>query len=136
MNTPVQIDQVEATSPVRRSSRRAEVAPLRRQLLAAVPQALRKLDPRLLWRNPVMFIVELGSVVATLGAIARPTLFVISIAVWLWLTVIFGNLAEAVAESRGKAQAATPACDPDRHPGAQSQLRRHRADPCHPAGGR
>ena len=107
MNTPVQIDHVEATSPVRRSSRRAEVAPLRRQLLAAVPQALRKLDPRLLWRNPVMFIVELGSVVATLGAIARPSLFVISIAVWLWLTVIFGNLAEAVAESRGKAQAAS-----------------------------
>ena len=69
-----------------------------------------------------MFIVELGSVVATLGAIAQPSLFVISIAVWLWLTVIFGNLAEAVAESRGKAQAATPARDPDRHPGAQSQL--------------
>ena len=45
--------------------------------------------------------------VATVSAITQPSLFVISIAVWLWLTVLFGNLAEAVAERRGKAQAAT-----------------------------
>ena len=81
--------------------------PLHRQLLDSVPQAFVKLNPALLWRNPVMFIVLLGSVVATVSAITQPSLFVISIAVWLWLTVLFGNLAEAVAERRGKAQAAT-----------------------------
>ena len=95
------------TSLVRHRPRPADAVPLRRQLLDSVPQAFVKLNPALLWRNPVMFIVLLGSVVATLSAITQPSLFVISIAVWLWLTVLFGNLAEAVAERRGKAQAAT-----------------------------
>ncbi len=54
-----------------------------------------------------MFIVEVGSVWTTILAIANPTVFAWSITVWLWLTVIFANLAEAVAEGRGKAQAAT-----------------------------
>jgi potassium-transporting ATPase ATP-binding subunit len=76
-----------------------------RQLLTALPEALRKLDPRTLWRNPVMFVTEIGAVLTTVLAIADPSLFGWLIAVWIWLTVIFGNLAEAVAESRGQAQA-------------------------------
>jgi potassium-transporting ATPase ATP-binding subunit len=76
------------------------------QLWQATPDALRKLDPRTLWRNPVMFIVEIGAGFTTVLAIARPTVFAWSIVAWLWLTVAFANLAEAVAEGRGKAQAA------------------------------
>ena len=78
-----------------------------KMLLKATPDALRKLDPRTLWRNPVMFIVEIGAVWATYLAIANETWFAWLIVVWLWLTVLFANLAEAVAEGRGKAQAET-----------------------------
>jgi K+-transporting ATPase ATPase B chain len=87
-------------------------------LLEALPGTLRKLDPRLMWRNPVMFVVEVGAVLSTAIAIAEPFLgssttttgslapsFGAGIAIWLWLTVLFANLAEAVAEGRGKAQA-------------------------------
>ena len=70
------------------------------------PAALGKLDPRTLWRNPVMFIVEVGAVFTTVLAIADPSVFAWLIVVWLWLTVLAANLAEAVAEGRGKAQAA------------------------------
>jgi K+-transporting ATPase ATPase B chain len=90
------------------------------QLVSALPGALRKLDPRFLWRNPVMFIVELGAALTTVIAVAQPFVepgaggaeaaslpFTWSIAAWLWLTVVFANLAESVAEGRGKAQAAT-----------------------------
>ncbi|HZZ46310.1 MAG TPA: potassium-transporting ATPase subunit KdpB [Pseudonocardia sp.] len=76
-----------------------------RQLLTAMPQALRKLDPRTQLRNPVMFVVWVGSVLVTVQAIVDPSVFAVWIAVWLWLTVLFANLAEAVAEGRGKAQA-------------------------------
>jgi potassium-transporting ATPase ATP-binding subunit len=76
-----------------------------RLLLKAVPDALRKLDPRTLWRNPVMFIVEIGAVWSTVLAIGDDTWFSWLTVFWLWLTVIFANLAEAVAEGRGKAQA-------------------------------
>ncbi len=76
-------------------------------LFSQLPQALRKLDPRHLWRSPVMFIVWLGSVLTTVIAVTDPSVFAWTIAVWLWLTVVFGNLAEAVAEGRGKAQAAS-----------------------------
>jgi len=88
------------------------------QVLAAFPGALRKLDPRLMWRNPVMFVVEVGAVLTTAIAIAEPFIgrassggtelapsFSVGIAIWLWITVIFANLAESVAEGRGKAQA-------------------------------
>src|SRR5262247_3743078 len=78
-----------------------------KQLWRSTPDALRKLNPLTLWRNPVMFIVEIGSIFTTVLAIARPSLFAWAITVWLWLTVVFANLAEAVAEGRGKAQAAT-----------------------------
>jgi len=76
-------------------------------LRKSLPDALRKLDPRTLWRNPVMFIVEIGAAWSTVLAIADPSWFAWLIVVWLWLTVIFANLAEAVAEGRGKAQAET-----------------------------
>ena len=76
-----------------------------KMLLKSTPGALRKLDPRTLWRNPVMFIVEIGAVWSTILAIIDPSWFAWLIVVWLWLTVLFANLAEAVAEGRGKAQA-------------------------------
>ncbi|MEZ0029618.1 high-affinity K+ transport system ATPase subunit B, partial [Kitasatospora sp. MAP12-15] len=76
-------------------------------LLAAVPDAIRKLDPRVMVKNPVMFVVEVGSLVTTVAAIASPSVFAWAITAWLWLTTIFANLAEAVAEGRGKAQAET-----------------------------
>ncbi|WP_350935048.1 potassium-transporting ATPase subunit KdpB [Micromonospora mangrovi] len=78
-----------------------------KQLIRSLPDALRKLDPRTLWRNPVMLIVEIGALFTTVLAVADPSVFAIAIAVWLWLTVLFANLAEAVAEGRGKAQADT-----------------------------
>ena len=77
----------------------------------AVWDALRKLHPRTMMRNPVMFVVEVGSVLTTIrllldGAARRPDLgFEIQITFWLWLTVFFANFAEAMAEGRGKAQA-------------------------------
>ncbi|MBV9011049.1 MAG: potassium-transporting ATPase subunit KdpB [Pseudonocardiales bacterium] len=77
------------------------------QLLRSTPDALRKLDPRVQLRNPVMFVVQVGAVLTTIEAVATPTVFAWVITVWLWLTVVFANLAEAVAEGRGKAQAAT-----------------------------
>ncbi len=75
------------------------------QMARSLPDALRKLNPATLWRNPVMFLVEIGSVFTTILAIASPSVFAWSITAWLWLTVLFANLAEAVAEGRGKAQA-------------------------------
>jgi K+-transporting ATPase ATPase B chain len=78
-----------------------------RQLLNSLPDAARKLDPRTMVKNPVMFVVEVGAVLTTVSAIKDPSIFAWVITVWLWLTVIFANLAEAVAEGRGKAQAET-----------------------------
>ncbi|RYY46793.1 MAG: potassium-transporting ATPase subunit B, partial [Actinomycetales bacterium] len=86
-------------------TRTSATTPLSRQLVAQLPAALRKLDPRHLWRSPVMFVVWIGSLVTTVAAVVDPSVFTLAIAVWLWLTVVFGNLAEAVAEGRGKAQA-------------------------------
>ncbi|MGW4159104.1 potassium-transporting ATPase subunit KdpB [Streptomyces sp. NPDC004788] len=75
------------------------------QLLTSFPEALRKLHPRVLVRNPVLFVVAVGSVLTTLSALIHPSVFTWVISVWLWLTVVFANLAEAVAEGRGRAQA-------------------------------
>src|SRR6202012_3968317 len=74
-------------------------------LAKSMPDALRKLDPRTLWRNPVMFIVEIGAVWSTVLTVRDSSWFGWLIVFWLWLTVLFGNIAEAVAEGRGKAQA-------------------------------
>jgi K+-transporting ATPase ATPase B chain len=78
-----------------------------KMLLTSLPDALRKLDPRVMWKNPVMFVVEVGAAGSTILAFTNSSVFVWWIVVWLWLTVIFANLAEAVAEGRGKAQAET-----------------------------
>jgi K+-transporting ATPase ATPase B chain len=76
-------------------------------LKGALPGAVRKLDPRLMIRTPVMFVVEVGSVISTVLACTEGTTFAVLLAIWLWLTVLFANFAEAVAEGRGKAQADT-----------------------------
>jgi potassium-transporting ATPase ATP-binding subunit len=76
-----------------------------RLLRRAVPDAVRKLDPRGMIRNPVMFVVEVTSVLVTVLAVLEPTAFAWSIAIWLWFTLLFANFAEAMAEGRGKAQA-------------------------------
>ncbi|GHH28839.1 potassium-transporting ATPase subunit KdpB [Streptomyces lanatus] len=79
-----------------------------KQLLKSLPDAFRKLDPRVMVKSPVMFVVLVGSVLTTVFSFTDPgDWFGWTISVWLWLTVIFANLAEAVAEGRGKAQADT-----------------------------
>jgi potassium-transporting ATPase ATP-binding subunit len=79
---------------------------LDREILArAAGESLLKLDPRRMARNPVMFVVEVGSVLVTALAISDPSVFAWLIAAWLWFTVLFANFAEAIAEGRGKAQA-------------------------------
>ena len=86
-------------------------------LRSAIPHAFRKLDPRLLIKNPVMFVVEITAVLVTITVVATATGmqvagaggigFAIQIGIWLWFTVLFATYAEAVAEARGRAQAAT-----------------------------
>ncbi len=76
-------------------------------LRQALVDSLRKLSPAVQVRNPVMFVVLVGSVIALFEAVAHPGVFTWSITVWLFLTVVFANFAEAMAEGRGKAQADT-----------------------------
>ena len=78
-----------------------------KMLWKSLPDAFKKFDPRAQIKNPVMFVVEVGSVLTTYSAILHSSIFGWTITVWLWLTVLFANLAEAVAEGRGKAQAET-----------------------------
>ncbi|MGW0929881.1 potassium-transporting ATPase subunit KdpB [Streptomyces sp. NPDC002644] len=79
-----------------------------RQLLRSLPNAFRKLDPRVMVKSPVMFVVWIGAALTTVFSFTDPSdLFGWVISGWLWLTVVFANLAEAVAEGRGKAQADT-----------------------------
>ncbi len=73
----------------------------------ALVDTFRKLDPRTQWRNPVMFVVYLGSAFTTVLAVQQPNAFTIAVALWLWFTVLFANFAEALAEGRSKAQAAS-----------------------------
>ncbi|MDE3231303.1 MAG: potassium-transporting ATPase subunit B, partial [Chloroflexota bacterium] len=81
----------------------------------AITDSLRKLDPRIQARNPVMFVVEVGSVITSIEFIRSlvdshlrgATGFVLGVTLWLWFTVLFANFAEAMAEGRGKAQADT-----------------------------
>lgn len=96
--------------PARGADRRrvpASSALSARQLLAAVPDALRGLDPRRLWGAPVLLVVEVGAAFTTVLAALDPSAFAWAVAAWLWATVLFATLAEAVAEGRGKAQAAS-----------------------------
>jgi K+-transporting ATPase ATPase B chain len=78
----------------------------------ALLDSLKKLDPRVQWRNPVMFVVYIGSILTTVlwlqalgGRGEAPAWFIFNIALWLWFTVLFANFAEALAEGRSKAQA-------------------------------
>ena len=80
----------------------------------AVADAFKKLDPRVQWRNPVMFVVYVGSIItsglffqALGGQGEAPAGFILTVALWLWFTVLFANFAEAMAEGRSKAQAAS-----------------------------
>ncbi|MEA2286439.1 MAG: potassium-transporting ATPase ATP-binding subunit, partial [Solirubrobacteraceae bacterium] len=91
----------------------------REVVVRAITGSFAKLDPRIQVRNPVMFVVELGAAITTggwliqvfggssLGGGHEPAWFTFTVAFWLWLTVVFANLAEALAEGRGKAQADT-----------------------------
>ena len=113
----------------------------------AVWDSLRKLHPRVMARNPVMFVVEVGSVLTTWRLIqdavaGRTGLgFEFQITAWLWLTVLFANFAEAIAEGRGKAQAASlrklrqdtqarklPACKPLAEETLGDDERKHELD--------
>ncbi|MCC6153874.1 MAG: potassium-transporting ATPase subunit KdpB [Candidatus Hydrogenedentes bacterium] len=83
-------------------------------LLEAASGAFQKLDPRVQVRNPVMFVVYVGSIITTFlfvhtwgGNGEAPGMFILGVAIWLWATLLFANFAEALAEGRGKAQAAT-----------------------------
>jgi K+-transporting ATPase ATPase B chain len=105
MSAPT-LESAPAAAPEGQTSKRIQGGLLDPAMLwRSLPDALRKLNPRTLWRNPVMLIVEVGAVWSTVLALADPSWFGWLIVVWLWLTVIFANLAEAVAEGRGKAQA-------------------------------
>ena len=80
----------------------------------AIKDAIRKLAPRQVARNPVMFVVEIGSILTTLLILrdivvgnTGNLLFTVQVTLWLWFTVLFANFAEAMAEGRGKAQADT-----------------------------
>src|SRR6202140_3015434 len=89
----------------------------------AIPDSFKKLDPRVQIKNPVMFVLEIGSVITTIEFVrllfTQPTasftatqlgserIFVLAVAIWLWFTIVFANFAEAMAEGRGKAQADT-----------------------------
>src|SRR5262249_46447636 len=89
----------------------------RELLVPALWASVKKLNPRHQIRNPVMFVVEVGALITTIGWVsqafgnaplgggAEPAWFTFPVAIWLWLTVVFANLAEALAEGRGKAQA-------------------------------
>ncbi len=92
-------------------------------LANAVRGSVTKLDPRVQIRNPVIFVVLVGTVVSMAEAIVHPSLFTWSITVWLLLTVVFANFAEAMAEGRGKAQA-----DSLRRMRADTEARRLRPD--------
>jgi K+-transporting ATPase ATPase B chain len=111
-DVPPREDWPSSQTSVRKSPRRSLGDPT--ILGPAIGEALRKLDPRHLWRNPVMLVVEVGAVMTTVALLANltgqgagPTWFVAWITAWLWFTVFFSNFAEAMAEGRGKAQADT-----------------------------
>ena len=101
------------------TSERRAISLFRRDIVArALLDSLTKLDPRVQIRNPVMFVVEIGAVITTITWFIQlgggqalgghdPAWYTFTIAIWLWLTVVFANMAEAFAEGRGRAQADT-----------------------------
>lgn len=112
-----------AVLPPGRGPRRIRGLFDRKILAHAVIASVLKLDPRIQIRNPVMFVVLIGTIVTLAESIAHPGVFDWSITVWLALTVLFANFAEAIAEGRGKAQA-----DTLRRMRADTEARRLRAD--------
>ncbi|WP_405793762.1 potassium-transporting ATPase subunit KdpB [Streptomyces longwoodensis] len=107
--TPTRAPHGDAPAPAEPAERRVGAGLFDpRQLVRSLPDACRKLDPRVMVTSPVMFVVWIGSVLTTAFAMKDPgDWFGWAISAWLWLTVVFANLAEAVAEGRGKAQADT-----------------------------
>ena len=122
MSTDMQTDTLEVKQW--KTRRKGEISIWDPKIIrGAIPVSFKKLDPRVQLRNPVMFVVEVGSVVTTIefvrflfttpsGALTSSLLtserlFVLAVAIWLWFTVVFANFAEAMAEGRGKAQADT-----------------------------
>ena len=108
VRTP-ETDEMKSVTASRRAGQKIWTWPLIR---SAIGNSFRKLDPRLMARNPVMFIVEVGSVLTTFWTIEHAVSggglgFHLQITAWLWFTVLFANFAEAMAEARGKAQADT-----------------------------
>jgi K+-transporting ATPase ATPase B chain len=116
MTTPIQPAPPTEQAPVPKQAPRSLFDPA--ILRAAIWPSIVKLDPRIQIRNPVMFVVEIGAAITTvawliqafgggpLGGGTEPWWFTFTVSIWLWLTVIFANFAEALAEGRGKAQAA------------------------------
>ncbi len=98
-------------------------------LSRAIADSFRKLDPRVMVKNPVMFVVEIGAVLTTIQLVWNQLhhllgfSFGLQITLWLWFTVLFANFAEAMAEGRGKAQA-----DTLRKSRSEAQAHRLRAD--------
>src|SRR6202045_959468 len=107
-----------STTPAAPRERQA-ISLFRRDIVnRALIDSFRKLDPRVQLRNPVMFVVEIGAVITTVTWFIQlfggkalggddPSWYTFVISVWLWLTVVFANMAEAFAEGRGRAQADT-----------------------------
>src|SRR5215472_15117873 len=120
--TPTQPDELEVRQW--KTRRKGDISIWNPKIIRrAIPESFKKLDPRVQVKNPVMFVVEIGSVVTTIefvrllftqpttgftsGQLVAERLFVLAVAIWLWFTVVFANFAEAMAEGRGKAQADT-----------------------------
>ena len=97
--------QIQETETETRNASATQSGISGKLILASLPQALRKLNPVTMVRTPVMFIVEVGAAITLVLGFIHPSLFTFTLAIWLFLTVVFANLAEAVAEGRGKAQA-------------------------------
>jgi potassium-transporting ATPase ATP-binding subunit len=126
MSTELQTEQPAELQDVKevKSRRKGDISIFDPKIIRrAIPDSFKKLDPRVQIKNPVMFVVEVGSVITTIEFVrllfTQPTaafdasqlgserIFVLAVAIWLWFTVVFANFAEAMAEGRGKAQADT-----------------------------
>ncbi|MFL5655997.1 MAG: potassium-transporting ATPase subunit KdpB, partial [Ktedonobacteraceae bacterium] len=122
MKTDIQTDSLQVKQW--KTRRKGDISIFDPKIIrAAIPESFKKLDPRVQLRNPVMFVVEVGSVVTSVefvrllftaptpafprATLTAETIFVLAVAIWLWFTVVFANFAEAMAEGRGKAQAET-----------------------------
>lgn len=101
----------------------------------AVGESFKKLDPRLMVKNPVMFVTMVGAVLTTVGIFTATAHhgFIIQLAIWLWFTVLFANFAEAVAEGRGRRRLRV-ARRPQRHHRASSEKRPGNPGACSGAG--